>query len=260
MLRSNRVIQAIERNPDALWRLTASKMPAAEYAVANGVALTALGLPHYMFNFASLARPEPGAEDLAIANAIRFFEGKGLPWAWQIGPASGPTDLGERLVAAGLVHSHSTPGMGIDLRHYSAPPVDVLEVVDETSLGTWVEAALAAFGMPSEFAVMFTALYSPDNSQPIRYFYAVEDGKAVSTSMVFYGAGVAGIYCVGTIPEARKRGHGEKVMHACMQAALGDGYDVAILHSSRMGFPLYERLGFKEYCKIDYYLPASPIS
>lgn len=231
-------------------------MPSADYEVANGVLLTALRLPHYMFNFASLARIERGAEDLAIANAIEFFESKKLPWAWQVGPTSEPSDLGEQLVASGLVLSHSTPGMGIDLRHYDAQPVDVREVVDEASLGMWVEAALAAFAMPSPFAVMFTALYSPDNSQPIRYFYAEEDGKAVSTSMVFYGAGVAGIYCVGTLPEARKRGFGEKVMHACMQAALEDGYDVAILHSSRMGFPLYERLGFKEYCKIDYYLPA----
>ncbi|HVT10643.1 MAG TPA: GNAT family N-acetyltransferase [Fimbriimonadaceae bacterium] len=255
MLRANRVIQAIERNPDALWRLMASRTPSAAYEVVHGVALTSLNQPHYLFNFASMASLESGTEEQAIAGAASFFESRGMPWCWQVGPASNPDDLGDKLVAAGLTLSHQTPGMGVDLRGYEPGSVEeVQEVTDEASLAEWSEAVLAAFGMPPAFGSVFTNCFAPD--VPIRFFYLKADGKPVAASMSFYGAGVAGIYCVGVVPEARRRGFGERVMHACLQGALEDGYDVAILHSSRMGVPLYEKLGFREYCKIAFYMPA----
>ncbi|HWA83393.1 MAG TPA: GNAT family N-acetyltransferase [Fimbriimonadaceae bacterium] len=255
MLRANRVIQAIERNPDALWRLMASRTPSGVYEVSGGVALASLNQPHYLFNFVSMANVEPGLEAEAIRRAASFFESRGMPWCWQVGPASQPEDLGDHLLAGGLTLSHLTSGMGMDLRHYRPGNVEgVVEVKDVATLAEWSEAVLAAFGMPAEFGSVFTNCYEPDG--PIRYFYLESDGKPSAASMSFYGAGVAGIYCVGVVPEARRRGFGERVMNACLEGALEDGYDVAVLQSSRMGVPLYEKLGFKEYCKIAFYMPA----
>jgi len=32
------------------------------------------------------------------------------------------------------------------------------------------------------------------------------------------------------------------------------GYEIAILHSSEMGFNVYKKMGFKEYCTIEMYI------
>jgi hypothetical protein len=43
-----------------------------------------------------------------------------------------------------------------------------------------------------------------------------------------------------------------------MQIARKRGYALCILHSSAMGQPLYEHLGFKEYCRLAVYLYQPP--
>ena len=75
-------------------------------------------------------------------------------------------------------------------------------------------------------------------------------GKSVASSSVFFGAGVAGIYMVGTLPEARRKGIGTALTLQPLIEARSEGYQLGILHSSPDGYGVYKRLGFKEYCKI----------
>jgi ribosomal protein S18 acetylase RimI-like enzyme len=256
MLRPSRVIQAIERNPDALWRLMAENTPAAAYERVYGVSLTSLAFPHPLFNFASMADIPAGEEDRAIAAARTFFDIRGMPWEWQVGPGSRPSDLGSLLSAAGFSVAHEVPGMAIDLRGYTSPAIaGIVEATNDTEMAIWLEALLGAYRMPAEVGTIFTDFHEVVGwgQAPIRYFYTVAEGRPAAVSMVFYGSGVAGIYCVGTHPDLRRRGLGERVMHACLGAAVEDGFDTAILHSSPIGVPLYEKLGFKEYCRIKFY-------
>jgi len=80
------------------------------------------------------------------------------------------------------------------------------------------------------------------------------DGKPVATSLLQLGGGVAGIFSVTTIPEARRKGIGAQVTLYPLLQARDRGYKVGVIESSEMGFDVYQSLGFNEYCRICSYV------
>jgi GNAT superfamily N-acetyltransferase len=89
--------------------------------------------------------------------------------------------------------------------------------------------------------------------EPPERFYtryiAYQDGEAVATSALLLRAGVAGIFAVATIPRARRRGIGALLTLVPLLEARRRGYRVGTLQATPMGFPVYERLGFREVCR-----------
>ena len=111
----------------------------------------------------------------------------------------------------------------------------------------------SAFGAPHTFGDAFADLVITmglDAASPFRHFLGRVEGEPAATCSVFFGAGVAGIYDVATLPERRRRGLGAAVTRAAAAEAIARGYRMAILHSSTTGAAMYRALGFDDVCLI----------
>ena len=172
-------------------------------------------------------------------------------------PDSQPADLAERLVAHGLTYYEGVPGMAADLlalHEEESTPTDLInrsgcrqgrfEPLDR-DFREELRAHRCPLGERHG-----RALWDLSLDLPLRHYVGLLEGKPVAASQLFLGAGVAGIYCVGTVPEARRQGIGAAMTLAALRDARALGYRVGILHSSAMGFPVYQRLGFRELCRM----------
>ena len=105
--------------------------------------------------------------------------------------------------------------------------------VDEASLAEHVGMRLADGMPPDVVAALFSSEFLADPD--IEMFTAFLDGDAVGGSVAIRSGDVAGVYAVGTIEAARRRGVGSAATWACVTAAEGWGCHTVVLQSSEMG-------------------------
>jgi GNAT superfamily N-acetyltransferase len=200
-----------------------------------------------------------GEADGEIEVSLQRMRAHGVPGSWHVGPSMRPPDLGGRLVAQGFEYGGDDIGMAVDLSELpEAVPVPgnlvVQRVCDEARLAAWVEALGSGFGEGPVEAEWVGEMYCRLGFEgPWRHYLGQLGEEPVATATSFFGAGVAGIYFVCTVERARRRGIGAAVTLAALREARDLGYSVGVLGSSEMGYPVYRRLGFEEYCRIGLY-------
>jgi GNAT superfamily N-acetyltransferase len=217
--------------------------------------------------------------DHVIVESIRRFEANGVPGSWHVGPSMRPSDLGDRLLAAGFSYGGSEPGMAVDLTRLTDPrPTDPTQPADPTRptdasrpsdptpvlrivrvqatdvLATWAATLAQGFGEGPKEAEWVAEVYRSEGfDDPWRHYLAYRDDEPVATATVFLAAGVAGVYFVMTVPTARRQGIGAAITLHALREARDSGIPYAVLGSSPAGRSVYESLGFKTYCEIDLY-------
>jgi predicted GNAT family acetyltransferase len=120
-----------------------------------------------------------------------------------------------------------------------------------------MEPFKAGYQMPDMVNDFFFSLFKEfgyAEDLPLQNYLAYYQDEPVSCVTLYVGEDhIAGIWCVATSPQARGKGLGIVVTWKGCVEALQKGYRYAILISSKMGYNVYKRLGFKEYCKVIYY-------
>ena len=227
--------------------------------------LTSSGVPFRAINAASMANLDGATARHRIDDAVSWLAARTDRWRWLVGPTSGPPDLGERLVAAGLRQLSDNAGMAMDLggwRIRTPLPERVTTelVTDAVGLEVWRDVQQRGLGLDDAATEAWWIAHrrlAIDAWPPLRNWVARLDREPVAAAALFVGGGVAGIYNVCTVPEARGRGIGTAVTAVALDAAVADGLDLAVLGASDMGFPVYSRLGFREVSRLRSYTAAS---
>ena len=144
---------------------------------------------------------------------------------------------------------------GIPERVPTPAGFEIIPVETGEDLKVWIHTMSLGFGVSTEFEPdWYDFLTAAACQLPFRTYLAYLNGKPVGTSQLFTSGGVAGIYNVTCLPEARGQGIGTAVTHAPLQDACAMGYKVGILQASELGYPIYRKLGFEDFGKLSVYL------
>jgi GNAT superfamily N-acetyltransferase len=253
--------QAMDKNMAAFWAPYGRGAGAELYADAKLVWIyTGIATP--LFNGVAYASLNPhGVKVVADALRVRIAT-RGAPCFWWIGPRSKPDNIGQLLEHHGLKLAGSAPGMAAELESLRAtqdpiPGFEMKNVEGAPMRALWGRLAGAGTGF-SEAAIEALEKLEP-TIEDARYkaqrrYLGMLDGKPVACSALVLEAGVAGIYAVATLPEARRKGIGRAMTLGPLLEARELGFRVGVLQSSSAGHAVYEALGFKDVCSYALYL------
>jgi GNAT superfamily N-acetyltransferase len=193
--------------------------------------------------------------DSAIDNMINWFGQRKAPYFfWWTDSQTQPPDLVERLLKRGFDGNlEGDPGMAIDLhtlKEAASTPAGftIMQAIDQTTLEDWRDVFATAFEMPLSGAQAWidATLSAGRENAPWQMYVGYLGNVPVACSMLFNGAGVAGIYAIGTLPEMRHKGIGTAITMKPLLDARAQGFRFAVLFATRMGHPVYEKIGFRE--------------
>ncbi|MEU4528635.1 GNAT family N-acetyltransferase [Micromonospora ureilytica] len=82
------------------------------------------------------------------------------------------------------------------------------------------------------------------DADSITGYLAEESGQPVGTGLGMRNSGMVGVFNIAVLPSARGRGLGRLITETVLRDGIAAGADAAYLHTSAMGQPLYESMGF----------------
>lgn len=214
----------------------------------NDLTLTNCGVSVPFFNsvFINTDRPVTIA-DIETAKGFYSAAGKAFQFALRTPYAEQSADL---LAHHGFQVERSMPGMFLPLDTWNtkAKPVsiDVVETTED-NLNHYFAIVSEAFEIPIWLTERLLNRPFIQQSNVILFLGYIDDEPAC-TSMLVVTGDVAGIYWVGTKASSRKRGLGEMITAHAVHEAARRGHSVAYLQASKMGAPIYQRMGFRTLC------------
>ncbi|MGA8664217.1 MAG: GNAT family N-acetyltransferase [Thermoplasmata archaeon] len=232
---------------EGFWQYTKST-PGASRRSSDGGTLLRSGIAASQANIWFLEEPT-GSLDTIFEEATAYF-GPNRPW--RVIAAGSQVEEVHRVAAVHrLTPIASEPGMILDPMPAPPSPVPGLSIrtVDSpATLEDFGTAWCAAFGIPRWiFDMVLPTVLADDRERGTqnRFLVGYAGGGPVACSSVIVSEGVAGILSVGTTRAARGHGYGTALTWQAVEEGRRLGADVAYLSATSMGYPVYERMGFR---------------
>ncbi len=213
-----------------------------ELREVGGVFAFVTGLPISLFNGCVVVEPTTAPE---LDAALTWIAERGLPYQVFIDEERAP-GLANVPLARGLKRElRPYPGMTLHPVPESPLPAPGVTVVPVTpaNLAEHLDVRVAS-GVPPELAGrLYSEAFAADPN--VQLFTARLEGRAVGAAAAIRTGNVSGVYAVGTLPVARRRGVGTAATWAAVAAGRAWGCDTVVLQSSEIGYSIYRAMGFR---------------
>jgi GNAT superfamily N-acetyltransferase len=227
----------------------------------KGVRGRVTDLSHPLANLVGMADIAPENVDATLKMVRSRYSSGRKAHGWVTGPLTRPHDLGQRLVAAGLVKADEMAGMALtdlDVPLAADPKIEVREAtLHEAQAAS--EMMARAYGMPEEVARFFNVLLAmTDSKVKNRGYFAYVDGgdQPVGWSYLVYlpDSPIVLLGGAATLPEHRGRGIYSALVAKRLADARADGRRAAVIQAVRStSAPIAAKLGFREVCGLEFY-------
>ncbi len=235
-----------------LWRLSAdalqvfySRAPARHARSIRDVTLVTSGEPVTDLNYLMIGSDSPEAQAY-IEECVDWCDARSLPFATMVTPeaAAGLVSLRERLALDYVTDWPLMVCPGADVTAQAAEGVSVRRVESRADHDGLVDVLAGAYSMPPDSvgrAVPLSLFESPS----IEAWIAELDGTVLSSVTATWHGEVVGIWAMGTLPAAQRKGVGKTLLSTVMADGHQRGGQVFFLGATPAGFPLYEALGYR---------------
>ena len=242
----------------AVKRMTAGS-PSLETPALPGLTAFWANVTLPIYNHAMLSSPIADLDDLRsrLDPLLTFASERGKPWLFTPCHAWLPDGAEALLTSVGLVPGIPLTGMvaGGIAPQPGASEHDIRPLSGTEGSFLIGELNCVAYGMPVEWAreTDWASFFGED-----AFSYALyEGGVPASTATVFVLDGCLNVVCVATPAPFQRKGYAEAVMRrALTEASKATGITRTVLHASRAGYPLYERMGYKPIGEFTAWTPA----
>jgi GNAT superfamily N-acetyltransferase len=240
--------------------VTLGRSPEAELFFGPYLTWFLSGVPDPFLNVVLCTQLPPEGAGEIIDETLAHFRSRQIErLSWWAETDTSRMDLDRLLGTRGLTFKEGGTGMAADLmglhKELSLPAGLTIKLVeDKAALKQWIHVASIGFGIPENGERRFLGLFADLGYEgSVRSYLALLNGQPVGTSQLFLSAGVAGIYNVTCLPEARHQGIGAALTLTALLEARQLGYRISILQASHLGYTVYLRLGFQDYGKLNTY-------
>jgi GNAT superfamily N-acetyltransferase len=164
--------------------------------------------------------------------------------AWTVWVPEGDRDTATALEEAGHVFDAEPRAMAMELTEVRAPEPDPsIGIREELDMPEVARLNEIAYGWPpGEFGAVAEAEI-PDTHA----YFAALDGETAGTVVAWDHGDDTEIAWVATLPEARGRGVSTQLMARALADARERGRLTTTLVATRLGRPVYERVGYRDF-------------
>jgi GNAT superfamily N-acetyltransferase len=191
--------------------------------------------------------------DAALDDLAAAYDEAGVS-AWTVWVDSAREQDQALLRAAGHVLDGAPMGQEIELASVERPADGELDLVEAPRPADFEPVITAAYGWPG-FGDALEEF--PEGFHP---YLARQDGRAASCLGIWDWDGDAHVQMVGTIPEARGRGIASRLLRLALADARDRGCTVSRLQATRMGQPVYARIGYRDVRPVQMWERRKPAS
>lgn len=236
--------EKVGQNLRITFETLAKHSPEGGYEHFGPVKAVSAGVPTPTFNRVFVFDP---FEKQELRAAIDWFKNRDDPF-WVTGERAVEPDIESALTDRSYEKSENRqPGMALDLSaDLPAPETDaVIELVtNQSELAEWVTVAESVFDMAAETTRLITS-ESVLQDEALQFLLGRVDGKPATCGILSVHDAVAGLYLIGVEEDFRRRGIGEAMTWELLRAGQERDAEIGVLHSTQMGYPLYEQMGFE---------------